>query len=78
MGRTDKLLGLKENVIIGKLIPSQALPTAEEVEAAVVQVEGGEPVALQQIDASAVPEDKQLSEPEPEAEVEPKSEDNSV
>jgi len=76
-GRTDKLLGLKENVIIGKLIPSQALPTAEEVEAAVVQVEGGESVALQQIDASAVPEDKQLSEPKPEAEPELKSEDNS-
>jgi len=64
-GRTDKLLGLKENVIIGKLIPSQALPTVEEVESAVPQFEEGEPVALQ-IDTSAVPEDKQSSEPEAE------------
>jgi DNA-directed RNA polymerase subunit beta' len=29
-GRTDKLLGLKENVIIGKLIPYQGLPVVEE------------------------------------------------
>jgi DNA-directed RNA polymerase subunit beta' len=67
-GRTDKLLGLKENVIIGKLIPSQALPTAEEVESAAPQSEEGELVALQQIDTSAVPEEKQSSEPESESE----------
>jgi DNA-directed RNA polymerase subunit beta' len=36
-GRTDKLLGLKENVIIGKLIPYQGLPVLEEIAA-------GEPV----------------------------------
>jgi DNA-directed RNA polymerase subunit beta' len=34
-GKTDRLLGLKENVIIGKLIPSQSLPVAEEGEAEV-------------------------------------------
>jgi DNA-directed RNA polymerase subunit beta' len=38
-GRTDKLLGLKENVIIGKLIPYQDLPAAEELGA-------GEPAPL--------------------------------
>jgi DNA-directed RNA polymerase subunit beta' len=38
-GRTDKLLGLKENVIIGKLIPYQDLPAAEELGA-------GEPTPL--------------------------------
>ena len=43
-GRTDKLLGLKENVIIGKLIPSQSLPMVEE---------GG--VEATQIDVSVVP-----------------------
>ena len=31
-GKTDKLLGLKENVIIGKLIPAQALNFEEEIE----------------------------------------------
>jgi DNA-directed RNA polymerase subunit beta' len=31
-GKTDKLLGLKENVIIGKLIPAQSLPLSEEGE----------------------------------------------
>jgi DNA-directed RNA polymerase subunit beta' len=74
-GKTDKLLGLKENVIIGKLIPSQALPMAEEAESEAPQVEEGEsaapqvgegePVALQ-IDTSAVTEDKHSSELEPE------------
>ena len=49
-GRTDRLLGLKENVIIGKLIPSQALPTAEEDEA-----------VAPQIDVSVVPEEKLLT-----------------
>jgi len=31
-GKTDKLLGLKENVIIGKLIPAQAISFAEKIE----------------------------------------------
>lgn len=37
-GKTDRLLGLKENVIIGRLIPAQALGPAED-EAAVPQIE---------------------------------------
>jgi len=41
-GRTDKLLGLKENVIIGKLIPSQLLAEAEESQPVVIQLEEGE------------------------------------
>ncbi len=42
-GRTDKLLGLKENVIIGKLIPYQGLPVVEEIaagETLLPQIEG--------------------------------------
>jgi hypothetical protein len=31
-GKTDRLLGLKENVIIGKLIPSQVLSLTEEAQ----------------------------------------------
>jgi len=49
-GRTDKLLGLKENVIIGKLIPSQALYKVMELEAGeseTPQIEEGESVASQ-------------------------------
>ena len=38
-GKTDKLLGLKENVIIGKLIPAQSLSLPEEVEPAIPQIE---------------------------------------
>jgi DNA-directed RNA polymerase subunit beta' len=38
-GKTDKLLGLKENVIIGKLIPAQSLLLPEEVEPAIPQIE---------------------------------------
>ncbi len=38
-GSTDKLLGLKENVIIGKLIPAQALTFDEEIEAATPELE---------------------------------------
>jgi len=41
-GKTDKLLGLKENVIIGKLIPSHALPLAEEAELALPLAEEAE------------------------------------
>jgi DNA-directed RNA polymerase subunit beta' len=62
-GRTDRLLGLKENVIIGKLIPSHVLPVVEEG-GAVALKEGEEPVAPQ-IEASVVTEEKQPSEPEP-------------
>ena len=50
-GRTDKLLGLKENVIIGKLIPSQSLPMVEE---------GG--VEATQIDVSVVPVVQEVGE----------------
>ncbi|MCJ7654915.1 MAG: hypothetical protein MUO97_06380, partial [Dehalococcoidia bacterium] len=50
-GRTDKLLGLKENVIIGKLIPAQYLPMAEE---------GG--VEATQIDVSVVSEVSEVQE----------------
>lgn len=45
-GKTDKLLGLKENVIIGKLIPSHALPLAEEGEPVPFLPEGAEPASL--------------------------------
>jgi DNA-directed RNA polymerase subunit beta' len=62
-GRTDRLLGLKENVIIGKLIPSHVLPVVEEG-GAVALKEGEEPVAPQ-IEASMVPEENKPSEPEP-------------
>ncbi|MGB8706657.1 MAG: DNA-directed RNA polymerase subunit beta', partial [Dehalococcoidia bacterium] len=55
-GRTDKLLGLKENVIIGKLIPYQGLPAAEEIGP-------GEPVAAQ-IEAPVATETATLPEPE--------------
>jgi DNA-directed RNA polymerase subunit beta' len=57
-GRTDKLLGLKENVIIGKLIPSQISPKIEEIEegeSIAPQIEEGELVAPQ-IDNSGAPE----------------------
>jgi hypothetical protein len=66
-GRTDKLLGLKENVIIGKLIPSQALPKAVELESAVPQVEEGGSATLQ-ADVSVALEDKPSSDIEPEQE----------
>ncbi len=49
-GKTDKLLGLKENVIIGKLIPATAFRPSDE----------GERV-FPQIDASMLPEDRLLS-----------------
>jgi DNA-directed RNA polymerase subunit beta' len=38
-GKTDKLLGLKENVIIGKLIPAQFLPLPEEIGPVIPQIE---------------------------------------
>jgi DNA-directed RNA polymerase subunit beta' len=56
-GRTDKLLGLKENVIIGKLIPYQGLPTAEELGA-------GEPAPL---GMEALVATETVPSPEPEA-----------
>jgi len=40
--RTDKLLGLKENVIIGKLIPSQTLPKVEGLESETPELGEGE------------------------------------
>ena len=49
-GKTDKLLGLKENVIIGKLIPSQVLSLTEETES-----------VLPQLDASMLLEEKPLT-----------------
>jgi DNA-directed RNA polymerase subunit beta' len=41
-GKTDRLLGLKENVIIGKLIPSQVLSLTEEAEQALSLMEEAE------------------------------------
>ena len=38
-GKTDNLLGLKENVIIGKLIPAQDLSLDEETEAITLQLD---------------------------------------
>jgi hypothetical protein len=76
-GRTDKLLGLKENVIIGKLIPSQALPKAEELESVVPELGESESVASQleegesatlQADVSVALEGKPSSDIEPEQE----------
>ncbi len=61
-GRTDRLLGLKENVIIGKLIPTRSAHMAEGGEAEVPQLE-----------ALAVLEDKLAAEPEKTA-AEPESE----
>ena len=55
-GRTDKLLGLKENVIIGKLIPYQGLPAVEEIAEVV-------PVAPQ-LEAPVATETAPLPEPE--------------
>jgi DNA-directed RNA polymerase subunit beta' len=46
-GRMDKLLGLKENVIIGKLIPYQDLPAAEEIGASEPVLAGVAPVAIE-------------------------------
>ncbi|MBN2462276.1 MAG: DNA-directed RNA polymerase subunit beta', partial [Dehalococcoidia bacterium] len=46
-GRTDKLLGLKENVIIGKLIPSQTLHKVEGLESETPELEEGESETLQ-------------------------------
>jgi len=46
-GRTDKLLGLKENVIIGKLIPSQTLPKVKGLESETLKLEEGESAALE-------------------------------
>ncbi len=37
-GKTDKLLGLKENVIIGKLIPAQANLLDEEIEPPAIEI----------------------------------------
>jgi DNA-directed RNA polymerase subunit beta' len=48
-GKTDKLLGLKENVIIGKLIPSQVTPVAEKGES-----------ESPQLDVPVLPEEKSL------------------
>ena len=41
-GKTDRLLGLKENVIIGKLIPSQVLSLTEEVQQDLSLIEAAE------------------------------------
>jgi DNA-directed RNA polymerase subunit beta' len=61
-GRTDKLLGLKENVIIGKLIPSQSLPIAEEDETEVPQIDVSVvPVVAEESEESEVPEEKPLA-----------------
>jgi DNA-directed RNA polymerase subunit beta' len=60
-GRTDKLLGLKENVIIGKLIPYQGLPMPEESAEAVL-------VAPQIEAAVATEAAPSLPEPQPETE----------
>jgi DNA-directed RNA polymerase subunit beta' len=73
-GRTDKLLGLKENVIIGKLIPYQTMPAVEEIsagEAALPLVEAPaetEPGALPGLEAPVATENT----PSPEPESEPK------
>ncbi len=40
-GKSDKLLGLKENVIIGKLIPAQAIDFQDEIEETVEQLDTG-------------------------------------
>jgi DNA-directed RNA polymerase subunit beta' len=59
-GRTDKLLGLKENVIIGKLIPYQGVYIPEELPA-------GETVPeTSQIEAAVTTESKPLPVPEAE------------
>ncbi len=42
-GKSDKLLGLKENVIIGKLIPAQSLSFDEEIGLPSLQLEEGMP-----------------------------------
>ncbi|MBL7209272.1 MAG: DNA-directed RNA polymerase subunit beta' [Dehalococcoidia bacterium] len=69
-GKTDKLLGLKENVIIGKLIPSQILSLAEKTERDLFLTEeaqqgsslpeGAEPVD-QQTDTSALSAEEPLT-----------------
>lgn len=41
-GKTDRLLGLKENVIIGKLIPTQVLSLTEEVQQDLSLIEAAE------------------------------------
>jgi DNA-directed RNA polymerase subunit beta' len=57
-GRTDKLLGLKENVIIGKLIPYQGSHVPEELAA-------GEPTLLApEAEAAVATENKPLPQPE--------------
>jgi DNA-directed RNA polymerase subunit beta' len=70
-GRTDKLLGLKENVIIGKLIPSQMLIKSEEFESVVPELAEGESTVSQleqgesetlQTDVAVALEDKEPSE----------------
>lgn len=45
-GKTDKLVGLKENVIIGKLIPSNPLAFAEDAERALFLAKGSEQSSL--------------------------------
>jgi DNA-directed RNA polymerase subunit beta' len=62
-GRTDRLLGLKENVIIGKLIPSQSLPITEEGEAEVPQLEiSVVPVVSEESEVSEVAGESEESE----------------
>jgi DNA-directed RNA polymerase subunit beta' len=58
-GKSDKLLGLKENVIIGKLIPAQAIIFEEEIGLPSLQLEEG-----------ILPEPLEAIMPEPPIEVE--------
>ncbi|MFH0846430.1 MAG: DNA-directed RNA polymerase subunit beta', partial [Chloroflexota bacterium] len=59
-GKTDRLVGLKENVIIGKIIPAFHSAILEELEA-------GEPVGIPALAGSEIPElDDELEEEEEE------------
>ena len=61
-GRTDKLLGLKENVIIGKLIPSQTLPKVEGLESETPELEEGESETMQVEESESTISDLEGSE----------------
>lgn len=60
-GSTDKLLGLKENVIIGRLIPTQGTPSAEEIDEEAIETEN---LLVENPAVSEIAETIEVAEPE--------------
>jgi DNA-directed RNA polymerase subunit beta' len=73
-GKTDRLLGLKENVIIGKLIPAQSMSAEEESELALLGANGSitsEETPMSELELAAAIAKEIASSPDPKREPHP-------